>query len=81
MQHFELGHLIEIAAQVLDVDRATARGMMKIPFAESTLAAPFAGYSDFEKYPTFNEKVGVPATDWRATMSSPMAISAPRSSP
>jgi len=59
VQQVALGELIEIASQVLAVDRATARSMMNIPLAESALGAPFAGFGDFERYPTFNEKVGV----------------------
>lgn len=59
MQSIPLGHLIEIAALVLDVDRAQIRRVMKIPLAESALSAPYAGYGDYERYVTLAEKAGV----------------------
>jgi hypothetical protein len=40
MKSIELGGLVEITAHVLGVDPATARNLIKIPLAESALAAP-----------------------------------------
>jgi death-on-curing protein len=59
VQPITTGELIFIAAQVLGVDRRTARKIMKIPLAESSLGAPFAGYGNFERYPTLAEKAAV----------------------
>ena len=59
MRRIELGYLVEIAAQVLGMSRAAVRSSMRIDAAESALAAPFAGFGDYERYPTFNEKAGV----------------------
>jgi len=59
MQSVPLGHVIDIAAQVLDLSRADVRRVMNIPLAESALNAPYAGFGEYERYPTLAERAAV----------------------
>lgn len=59
MQPISTGELILIAAEILGISRGSARRLMDLPLAESALQAPFAGFEDFERYPTLAEKAAV----------------------
>ena len=74
------------AAEALGAELATVRAVTNDTMAGSALAAPSAGFGDFEKYPEFATKTAVLLRPWRATMHCRTATSgrrccAPSSSP
>jgi death-on-curing protein len=57
--YLELSDFHEAAVEALGVDIETARRITNDTLAGSALAAPAAGFGDFEKYPDFATKVAV----------------------
>jgi death-on-curing protein len=54
-----LDHFVSAAAIALNVPEGTAALMVTVGLAESALAAPAAGFGDYEKYPEFVDKVAI----------------------
>ncbi len=50
---------VSLYMTLMGVTERVAHGMIERPIAESCLAAPFAGFGEYVKYPTLVEKVGV----------------------
>jgi death-on-curing protein len=59
VNYLALDDFYRAAAQALRVDMATARSMTNDTLAGSALAAPAAGFGDYERYPEFALKVAV----------------------
>jgi death-on-curing protein len=55
-----LDDFVQAAAVAMGADVRTVRNMMEPTLAGSALAAPAAGFGDFEKYPEFRTKAAVP---------------------
>lgn len=51
MERLELEDYLLVAEAVLGVDAKTLKGYVDIGLAESALAAPFAGFGEFDLYP------------------------------
>lgn len=60
MQRIELGDFLLIAEIHSRIDaRQLARIPRVVSLAEAALAAPFAGFGDYEAFPALHEKAGV----------------------
>jgi hypothetical protein len=54
--YLEFGDYCRIAAEVLGVEPEQVANLPNIGLADSALAAPRAGFGDYEAYPTLTEK-------------------------
>jgi death-on-curing protein len=60
LQRIEIGDFLLIAESHVGVRaEALARSDRVLPLAEAALAAPFAGFGDFEAYPAFEQKAAI----------------------
>jgi death-on-curing protein len=57
--YLELGDYCRIAAEVLGLDPEQTAELPNIGLADSALAAPRAGFGDYEAFPTLIEKAAV----------------------
>jgi death on curing protein len=59
MQRIELGDFLLIAERVTGVDAERLLHTIRINEAMAALAAPFAGFGDFELWPDFEQKAAI----------------------
>ncbi|MGO9791515.1 MAG: Fic family protein [Solirubrobacteraceae bacterium] len=60
MERIELGDFLLIAEAHTGIDAHQLTLMPRVPqLAESALAAPFAGFGDFEAYPALHQKAAI----------------------
>ena len=59
MGPLSIGQFLEIAAAVRDEEAKAIKDETDLGLAESALHAPFAGFGDYELFPTFAEKVAI----------------------
>jgi len=59
MDPLTIGQFLEIAAAVRDDEAKAIKEETNLGLAESALHAPFAGFGDYELFPTFAEKVAI----------------------
>jgi hypothetical protein len=59
IRYLNLDYLVSAAAVALNVTEGTAALMVNVALAESALAAPAAGFGDYEQYPRFADKVAI----------------------
>jgi death-on-curing protein len=57
--YLELGDYCRVAAEVLGIEPEQVADLPNIGLADSALAAPRAGFGDYEAYPTLIEKATV----------------------
>jgi len=57
--YLEFGDYCRIAAEILGLEPEQVAGLPNIGLADSALAAPRAGFGDYEAYPTLIEKAAV----------------------
>lgn len=74
--YLEMSDFHQAAVEALGVDVETARRITNDTLAGSALAAPAAGFGDFEKYPDFATKSRSSCRRSRATTRYPMGTSA-----
>jgi death-on-curing protein len=59
INYLTLDDFFDAAVEAMRTDLVTVQIATNVPLAESALAAPGAGFDDFEKYPTFPLKAAV----------------------
>lgn len=59
MDPLSIGQFLEIVAAVRDEEGKAIKDETDLGLAESALHAPFAGFGDYELFPTFAEKVAI----------------------
>ncbi|MEA5361966.1 Fic family protein [Amycolatopsis sp., V23-08] len=59
IRYLNLNYFVSAAAVALNVPEGTAALMVNVGLAESALAAPAAGFGDYEQYPRFADKVAI----------------------
>jgi len=57
--YLEFGDYCRIAAEILGLEPEQVAGLPNIGLADSALAAPCAGFGDYEAYPTLIEKAAI----------------------